>query len=126
MELASTRPYSRRVTASTTPENDCAHFMAIARRSMWLARPAAARSPRSSCHTGNYRERWTLPASSARTWSVLIADDEPPARRGVRQLLAAFPSFMVVGECRDGAEVLAALDTLHPDVVFLDVQMPGI
>lgn len=59
-------------------------------------------------------------------WRVLIADDEPAARRGVRQLLAAFPEFGVVGECRDGAEVLAALDPLRPDVVFLDVQMPGI
>jgi two-component system LytT family response regulator len=59
-------------------------------------------------------------------WKALIADDEPAARRGVRQMLAAFPAFAVVGECRDGAEVLAALDTLRPDVVFLDVQMPGV
>src|SRR5262249_46700219 len=59
-------------------------------------------------------------------WRVLIADDEPAARRGVRQLLAGFPEFVVSGECRNGAEVLASLDTLHPDVVFLDIQMPGI
>jgi two-component system LytT family response regulator len=59
-------------------------------------------------------------------WSALIADDEPPARRGVRQLLAAYPEFYVSGECRNGAEVLAALDTLRPHVVFLDVQMPGL
>jgi len=59
-------------------------------------------------------------------FGVLIADDEPAARRGVRQLLAAFPEFAVVGECRNGAEVLTALDSMKPDVVFLDVQMPGI
>jgi two-component system LytT family response regulator len=59
-------------------------------------------------------------------WRVLIADDEPAARRGVRQLLAAHPRFRVVAECRDGAEVLAALDAAHPDVVFLDIQMPGV
>jgi two-component system, LytTR family, response regulator len=59
-------------------------------------------------------------------WKALIADDEPAARRGVAQLLAAFPDFAVAGECRNGAEVLAALDTSTPDVVFLDVQMPGI
>ena len=59
-------------------------------------------------------------------WRVLIADDEPAARRGVRQLLASFQAFEVVGECRDGAEVLASLDALHPDVVFLDIQMPGL
>ena len=62
----------------------------------------------------------------AAKWSVLIADDEPVARRGVRQLLAAFPEFAVAGECRNGAEVLAALDVSEPDVVFLDIQMPGI
>lgn len=59
-------------------------------------------------------------------WTVLIADDEPAARRGVRQMLAAFPDFTVAGECRDGREVLAALDVLRPDVVFLDVQMPAV
>lgn len=62
----------------------------------------------------------------AAKWSVLIADDEPVARLGVRQLLAAFPEFAVAGECRNGAEVLAALDVSEPDVVFLDIQMPGI
>jgi len=55
-----------------------------------------------------------------------VADDEPAARRGIRQLLAAHPDFGVAAECRNGAEVLAALDTIRPDVVFLDVQMPGI
>jgi two-component system LytT family response regulator len=59
-------------------------------------------------------------------WRVLIADDEPVARRGVRQLLAGFPAFKVVAECRNGAEVLQALDSAQLDVVFLDIQMPGI
>lgn len=57
-------------------------------------------------------------------WRVLLADDEPAARRGVRQLLAAFPDFTIAGECRNGREVLAALDLVSPDVLFLDVQMP--
>jgi two-component system LytT family response regulator len=59
-------------------------------------------------------------------WTVLIADDEPLARRGVRQLLASYPDFHVVRECRNGAEVLAALDDTAPHVVFLDVQMPDV
>jgi len=59
-------------------------------------------------------------------WKVLIVDDEPAARRGVRQLLAAFPEFAVAGECRNGSEALAALAASAPDVVFLDIQMPGI
>jgi two-component system, LytTR family, response regulator len=41
-------------------------------------------------------------------------------------MLAAFPEFAVDGECRNGAEALAALDASAPDVVFLDIQMPGI
>jgi two-component system LytT family response regulator len=44
----------------------------------------------------------------------------------VRQLLQGFVEFVVVGECRNGAEVLASLDVVGPDVVFLDVQMPGL
>jgi two-component system LytT family response regulator len=55
---------------------------------------------------------------------VLVADDEPLARRGVRQLLARHPDMTVVGECRNGAETLSALDTLAADLLFLDVQMP--
>jgi two-component system LytT family response regulator len=59
-------------------------------------------------------------------WKVLVADDEPAARRGVRQLLAPFPEFTIIGECRDGREVLAALDASTPDVLFLDIQMPEV
>jgi len=55
---------------------------------------------------------------------ALIVDDEPLARRGIRQLLEHSDDIEVVGECRNGRETLAALDTLAPDLVFLDVQMP--
>lgn len=55
---------------------------------------------------------------------VLIADDEPLARRGVRQLLARHADMTTVGESRNGAETLVALDALKPDLLFLDVQMP--
>ncbi|HET7038647.1 MAG TPA: LytTR family DNA-binding domain-containing protein [Gemmatimonadales bacterium] len=57
---------------------------------------------------------------------ALIVDDEPLARRGIRQLLAPFPDIAVVGECRDGREAVRALNALRPDLVFLDVQMPGL
>ena len=57
---------------------------------------------------------------------ALVVDDEPLARRGVRQLLAAYSDIVVVGECRDGREALRALATLAPDLVFLDIQMPGL
>jgi two-component system LytT family response regulator len=56
---------------------------------------------------------------------TLIVDDEPLARRGVRQLLVPYADFEVVGECRDGREALRALAAQKPDLVFLDIQMPG-
>jgi two-component system LytT family response regulator len=55
---------------------------------------------------------------------TLVADDEPLARRGVRQLLAPHADVRVVGESRNGPETLRALDDLKPDLLFLDVQMP--
>jgi two-component system, LytTR family, response regulator len=55
---------------------------------------------------------------------AVIADDEPLARRGIRQLLATEEGVAVVAECRDGAETLCALETLSPDLLLLDVQMP--
>ena len=58
------------------------------------------------------------------TLRVLIVDDEPVARRGIARLLAQEPDVTVVGECGDGAAAIAAIGTLAPDLVFLDVQMP--
>jgi two-component system LytT family response regulator len=55
---------------------------------------------------------------------VLVADDEPLARRGVRQMLAPHKDVRVIGESRNGAETLRALNALKPDLLFLDVQMP--
>jgi two-component system LytT family response regulator len=56
---------------------------------------------------------------------TLIVDDEPLARRGIRQLLAPHASFEVAAECRNGREAVRAIRVLKPTVVFLDVQMPG-
>ncbi len=57
---------------------------------------------------------------------TLIVDDEPLARRGIRQLLAPYPDIVVVGECRDGRAAVRALATMALDLVFLDIQMPGL
>lgn len=56
---------------------------------------------------------------------VLVVDDEPLARRELRRLLGAFPGVQVVGEAGDTDEARAHIETLSPDVVFLDIQMPG-
>lgn len=55
---------------------------------------------------------------------VLIVDDEPLARRGIRQLLGDHPDAEIVAECANGSVALAAVQTLSPDLIFLDVQMP--
>lgn len=55
---------------------------------------------------------------------VLIVDDEAPARRGLRLLLEDEPDLHVVAEARTGSEAVAAIETLHPELVFLDIQMP--
>lgn len=56
---------------------------------------------------------------------ALIVDDEPLARERLRDLLAADPSVAVVGEAADGDEALDSIRNLLPDLLFLDVQMPG-
>jgi two-component system LytT family response regulator/two-component system response regulator LytT len=55
---------------------------------------------------------------------ILLVDDEPLVRRGLRDFLEGVPDAVVVGECGDGAEALAVLGREPVDVVFLDVQMP--
>src|SRR5690349_21270052 len=57
---------------------------------------------------------------------VVIIDDEPLARRGIRARLKSFPDFTVVEDCEDGFAGLEAIKRHAPDVVFLDVQMPGL
>jgi two-component system LytT family response regulator len=56
---------------------------------------------------------------------VLIVDDEPLAREGLRLLLEDETDVEVVGEASDGTEAIAAIESLQPALVFLDVQMPG-
>ena len=57
---------------------------------------------------------------------TLIVDDEPAARDGIRHLLAANPEIVLAGECSNGREAAAAIRDTAPDLVFLDVQMPGL
>jgi two-component system LytT family response regulator len=55
---------------------------------------------------------------------ALIVDDEAPARLRLRELLERSPSVVLSGECASGAEALAAIRDLQPELLLLDVQMP--
>ena len=57
---------------------------------------------------------------------VLIADDHPVFRFGIRALLEATHDMTVVGEATSGNEVIALAGELHPDIILMDVRMPGI
>jgi two-component system LytT family response regulator len=63
--------------------------------------------------------------SGERPVRVLIADDEPLARHRLEDLLRPLPRTEIVGTAADGDEAVEAIRRLRPDVVFLDVQMPG-
>lgn len=66
------------------------------------------------------------PTAAAQTVRVLVVDDEPLGRLRVEDLLRAEPDVEVVGAAEDGLQAVAAIRALRPDLVFLDVQMPGL
>jgi DNA-binding NarL/FixJ family response regulator len=57
---------------------------------------------------------------------VLIADDHPVVRQGLRTFLGVQEDIEVVGEAADGAEVVSRAESLTPDVILLDLKMPGV
>src|SRR5215203_501663 len=57
---------------------------------------------------------------------TLVVDDEPLARERVVGFLSGEPDIEIVGQCRDGEEAATAIMDHSPDLVFLDVQMPGL
>ncbi|MEU7476547.1 response regulator transcription factor [Lentzea sp. NPDC042327] len=57
--------------------------------------------------------------------SLLIVDDHPVVRDGLRGMFGSDPRFEVVGEAGDGAEAIAAGERLRPDVILMDLRMPG-
>ncbi len=56
---------------------------------------------------------------------VLIVDDHAFIRRGVQSILQAFPEWELCGEAANGADAIPLVDALNPDVVLMDVTMPG-
>ena len=58
--------------------------------------------------------------------TALVVDDEPIARAGLKGMLSTFDWVEVIGEAGDGRSAVHAIETLKPELLFLDVQMPGL
>jgi two-component system, LytTR family, response regulator len=56
---------------------------------------------------------------------TIIVDDEGLSRRGIELRLRTAPDFEILAQCASGREALAAIQQYKPDLVFLDIQMPG-
>ena len=67
----------------------------------------------------------TAPNNSARLLRVLVVDDEQLPRQRLTRLLEEMPNVECVGECQNGRSAVDAIDSLTPDLVLLDVRMPG-
>ena len=57
--------------------------------------------------------------------STIIVDDEPLARKLIKEYLQDFPEIKIVGECKNGKQAVKAINEEKPDIVFLDIRMPG-
>ena len=65
-----------------------------------------------------------MPPQTLTKKRALIVDDEPAARRKLRRLLAEHENIEIVGEADDGLSAIQCIETLNPDIVFLDIQIP--
>jgi two-component system, LytTR family, response regulator len=57
---------------------------------------------------------------------VIICDDEDDARLLIKQYIADYTQLQIIKECNNGLEAVAAIDSIEPDLIFLDIQMPGL
>ena len=69
---------------------------------------------------------WAESCWMSKSIRLLLVDNEPLVRRGLRMRLGSEPDFDVVGEAGSGEEAISLATELEPDIVLLDVQMPGI
>src|SRR6266404_3373065 len=81
-------------------------------------------SARQLPHRAAHAYTWTREISMS--INTLIVDDEKPAREELAFLLKAFPDINVIGQGKNGVEAVALIKEHAPDLVFLDVQMPGL
>lgn len=93
-------------------------------RSPW---PDGRERPRGSPWSGRREPPYgaVMTETPARTISLVVVDDHPVVRDGLRGMFAAAPGFEVLGEAADGVDALAVTERLDPDVVLMDLRMPG-
>src|SRR6266436_5330460 len=97
-------------------------------------RASANAIPGSGLREARAARRWRRlgdspdPARRGREDSMrsIIVDDEESARARLRRLLTAHPDIQVAGEARDGLEAVERIDELKPDLLFLDIELPGL
>jgi len=58
--------------------------------------------------------------------TTIIVDDEPLARKLLKEYLRDFPNIKIIAECRNGRQAIKAINETKPDLVFLDIRMPGL
>ena len=96
-------------------ENAAARILLGKTLRAWTARPTEVASLAEA-----------LSASTGLNYDALIVDDERIARQELRRLLAAHPEIEIAGEAQNGEQALELIPKFAPDVVFLDIQMPGL
>ena len=57
---------------------------------------------------------------------IIIIDDEAAGRTLIKQYLAEYPTLIVVGEANNGVDAIKVINEFKPDLIFLDIQMPGL
>lgn len=67
-----------------------------------------------------------MPLTNNQSIRTLVVDDEPLARQRVVSLLKNYPEIQLIGECRNGEEAVEAINDKKPDLIFLDIEMPGL
>jgi DNA-binding NarL/FixJ family response regulator/signal transduction histidine kinase len=92
-----------------------------------VAPPQAALSPARQAPAASPARAMpaALPGASGGRIRILVADDHAVIRAGMRRLLESYPDFEVVGEAADGLEALAEAQDLGPQVILMDMRMPG-
>ena len=120
------RRHRQRRAAATEPAAGTGHGLAGIRDRATLYSGSVSSDPRAAGPAGSWTYSTRRPRKRSRAvTTVLIADDQPLQRLGFRMLLEGTPGHEPVGEAANGAEAVRMAAQLRPDVVLMDIRMPG-